>query len=83
LSKEYTMPAISVMARIETHMEDTQLIAFVGMLEHLLVAHFEHKSPIFAEASKGDADLAHDMRNGVCSAHVAARRAMRERNLTA
>ncbi|WP_157929774.1 hypothetical protein [Orrella dioscoreae] len=62
-------------------MSDTQLIALSKLLDYLLVQHFEQGSELFVIAADGEHDLAHDMREAVCLAHVATRRAMRERDM--
>lgn len=76
------MPAIPVLARLEAHMSDIQLIALLKLAEQLLVQHFEQGGTVFVVAADGETDLAQDMREAVCQLHVAARRAMRERNLS-
>ncbi|SAI47592.1 Uncharacterised protein [Bordetella ansorpii] len=75
------MPAIPIMARVEAHMYDHQLIALNGLLERLLIAHYETTDSPFHGAADGDSDLAADMLEGACQLHVAARRAMRERDM--
>ncbi|OZI26834.1 hypothetical protein CAL26_05845 [Bordetella genomosp. 9] len=75
------MPAIPVMARIEAHLSDAQLVAFNGLMERLIVAHYENASTWFLDAAQGEKDLATDMLNAVCLVHVAARHAMLERNM--
>jgi hypothetical protein len=67
------------MARIETHLYDHQLVALNGLLEKLLIGHYESESNTLIDAAEGDEDLAGDMLTSICHVHAAARRAMRER----
>jgi hypothetical protein len=79
--EEVTMPAIPVLARIEAHLHDHELIAFNALLEHLIIAHYEGEGDTLIRAAKGDGDIADDMLLSVCHMHAAARRSMRERNM--
>lgn len=75
------MPAIPVLARVEAHMSDTQLIALCKLMEQLLVQHFEQGAAVFVIAAEGEQVLANDMRDAACQVHAATRRAMRERDM--
>lgn len=75
------MPAIPMLARIEAHLRDHELIAFNALLEHLIIAHYEREDDVLMRAANDDEDLAEDMLLGLCHLHAAARRAMRERNM--
>lgn len=75
------MPAIPVLARIEAHMRDDELIALNGLFEQLLITHYEAGRNLFLTAAQGNVALAADMLNSACLMHTAARRAMRERNI--
>lgn len=76
------MPAISVIARVEAHMEDQELMAVADFLKYAIAGHYDHAQSLFLEAAKGDALTSGHMLTGTCTLYAAAQRAIRERNLT-
>lgn len=76
------MPAIPALSYVEAHLKDSQLIAFITLLAHLLMAHFERRNPIFFHAANKEAGIGHDLCNAVCAVHAAASRLIRECNPT-
>lgn len=77
------MPAISVIARLEAHMDDQELIAISNFLKYAIAGHYEHGQSMFLDAAKGDSTVSGHMLTGACTLFAAAQRAISERNLTA
>ncbi len=71
-----------MLARIEAHLRDHELIAFNALLEHLIIAHYEREDDVrSAQPTTPTKTSPSDMLLGLCHLHAAARRAMRERNM--
>ncbi|UAN04817.1 hypothetical protein [Achromobacter mucicolens] len=77
------MPAIPVHARIETHMSDDEVKALATLTQYLIRGTYEPGQSLFLTASSGDAVQSGHMLTATCAVHAAAKRALRERNLTA
>lgn len=72
--------ATNLMATIEAHMHDHVVVALDGLVQQLLIQHYETADSPFLRAADGDTDLAHDMVIGACMLHVAARKTIRARS---
>ncbi|MCD0498558.1 hypothetical protein LP085_17000 [Achromobacter sp. MY14] len=77
------MPAISVHARIETHMNDDEVKALAKLTEYLVRGAYEHGQSLFLTAAAGNAAVSGHMLTATCAVHAAAMRTLRERNLSA
>ncbi|MFY3303585.1 hypothetical protein ACOTEY_14385 [Achromobacter xylosoxidans] len=77
------MPAISVHARIEAHMDDDEVKALAKLTAYLVRGAYEPGQSLFLTAAAGDAAVSGHMLTAACAVHAAAMRALRERNLTA
>lgn len=77
------MPAIPVHARVEIHMNDDEVKALVKLTEYVVRGAYEHGNSLFLAAADGDAVMSGHMLTAACTIHAAAKRALRERNLTA
>lgn len=77
------MPAIPVLARIETHMCDDEVKALAKLTEYLVRGAYEPGQSLFLTAAAGDAAVSGHMLTAACAVHGATMRTLRERNLTA
>lgn len=77
------MPAISVHARIEAHMDDDEVKALAKLTGYLVRGAYEHGQSLFLTAAAGDAAMSGHMLTAAGAVHAAAMRTLRERGLIA